>query len=193
MLKLNPDQQVGPIGGHQFPSHGITFTADDFPRLAKKVYEFRVTNLLPAGDPDQEILRYYLEKWPYMVSIDEKAIKSKSSGYFEQWARWVGRAWRNPPKSIVSTKEAEDRMSACKTCPHNKAFDWKSTPETESLSQRTFLLRRGYEAPKQLGFCDLHKADISVFCFLTTPDAFSEIESQAEPQASCWVGSLKGP
>jgi hypothetical protein len=193
MLKLNPDQHRSPIGGHQFPTHGITFTADDFQTLSKKVYEFRVTNMLPAGDPDQEILRYYLEKWPYMVSIDEKAVKSKSSNYFDLWARWVGRAWRNPPKSIVTTKEAADRLETCLGCPHNKPLDWKKTPETESLSQRTFLLRRGYEVSPKIGFCTRHKADISVFCFLATPDAFSEIESQAEPQASCWVSSLKGP
>lgn len=193
MLKLNKDQQVLPPGGHQFPSHGFTFTAEKFPELCDKVKDFRITNMIPVGDVEQEILRYYLEKWPNMVSPSNSSIKTKSSDYFHLWARWVGRTWRNPPKSIVTTKEAEDRAATCSKCPFNKPFDWPKSAESDSLLQRTFLLRKGCESLPTTGFCSLHKADISVFCFLTTPGAFSEIESQAEPQASCWVGSLKGP
>lgn len=191
MLKLNPDQQRNPIGGHQFHSHGTTFIGDTFFDVIKKLTEFRVTNLLPVGDPKQEVLQYYAEKWPYMVMIDENAVELKPSDDFDLWARWVGRAWRNPPKAIVTTKEAADRFATCKTCQFNKPFSWPSTPESKALEQRTYLLRKGYEAPKDCGFCDLHKADISVFCFLSAPDAFSE-KKDTEPQASCWVSSLKG-
>ena len=193
MLKINKDQQVLPPGGHQFYGHGTTFTADLFPDLVDKVTAFRVTNLIPMGDTKQDILRYYLEKWPRMVVADYSSQQVSSTSYFYQWARWVGRTWRNPPKATVTSKEASDRMATCKGCPHNKPFDWPKTAESAALSQRTFLLRKGCEFSQPHGFCDLHKVDISVFCFLATPDAFSEIESQAEPQASCWVGSLKGP
>ena len=192
MLKINKDQQVLPPGGHQFHCHGITFTDELFPDLVKKVAEFRVTNLLPMGDPKQEILQYYLEKWPNMVMADYSEVAPSTASNFQQWARWVGRTWRTPPKATVTSKEAGDRMAICKACPRNKPFDWPKTAESAALSQRTFLLRKGYDFSSGCGFCDLHKADVSVFCFLATPDAFSEIESQAEPQASCWVGSLKG-
>jgi hypothetical protein len=192
MLKINSDQQVLPLGGHQFACHGTTFTDETFPGLIEKVVDFRITNLLLMGDPEQEILQYYLEKWPNMVRADYSEVEPPTDSNFQQWARWVGRTWRVPPKATVTIKEATDRMATCKGCPHNKPFDWAKTAESAALSQRTFLLRKGYDFNSRHGFCDLHKVDISVFCFLATPDAFSEIESQEEPQASCWVGSLEG-
>ena len=147
-LKLNTNQQVLPPGGHQFHSHSITFTADSFTALSRKVYDFRVNNMMPAGNPDAEILQYYLEKWPNMVELDDSESVEFSDLHFDVWARWLGRIWRNPPRSIVAIKEAEMRYETCKTCPKNTPFTWKETPETLALNQRAFLLRRGYERPK---------------------------------------------
>lgn len=192
MFKLNPDQQLRPIGGHHFATHGITFRDEHFDGLCAKIAAFRLDNMIPSGDPKHEVLSYYAEKFPFMVLRDPDQRKVAPDDAYHQWARWIGRAWRNPPRSIVASKEAEMRMDVCKTCPHNQAMKFKKTPESESLEQRAYLLRRGYERPKETGFCDLHKADISVLSFCTVPGALSEKESSAEPQASCWVGSLKG-
>jgi len=192
MLKLNKDQMRRPIGGHHFTIHSITFRDETFDGLLEKIKEFRVANMVPIGDPHEEVLQYYADYFPYMVQADGKPYNPKIDGDYDLWARWIGRAWRNPPKSIVATKEAEMRMDTCRTCPHNKPIDIKKTPESQALNQRAYLLRRGYERPKDIHFCALHKADISVLSFCTAPDALSEKESSAEPQASCWVGSLKG-
>jgi len=192
MLKLNKDQQVLPDGGHHFSTRGIMFRADSFEELLEKVADFRIANMILPGDLNEEILQYYAECFPQMVLSDGKPYKPKIDGTYEQWARWMGMAWRSPVKANVAPKEAEMRTDICKTCPRNKPMNFQESPGLSSLKQRSYILTRGYGNTDKINFCDLHRADISVLSFSSTPDALSEKESSAEPQACCWVGSLKG-
>lgn len=188
MLRINPDQQRGPRGGHHFQvPNGPMLRDEEFKGLVKKLVDYRVNNLIPLGAPDQEILRYYEKEFPYVVQETPQAERGGLTEAFTAWARWVRRAWRTPPKKTITTKEASCRWEVCQKCKHNKPFNWSDTPESMAMSQRAFLLRRGLEVPNGLGFCDLHCCDISVMSFIDNPKGFSEKpESESQPE-SCWV------
>lgn len=187
MLKLNPNQKRQPIGGHQFVEKGVTFTGDTFKEVVEKIYNFRTTNCLVLGDPEQDILVYYARNWPFMVMDDSVAIKTISPDRLFLWRQWIVEAWSKPPHKLVSGKEAAARWEICENCPFNKRLDWKETNETAELSRRAFLLRRGMTAPSFLGFCSLHNADLSVFTFIDNPEAFSKKKKDGEKVEGCWL------
>lgn len=188
MLRLNPDQLRQPHGGHNFLiPNGPAVKGESLKEVVQKVVDYRINNNIPLGDPEQEVLYYYALHWPYMVEpVEPKRIPAASSR-FGGWSKWIRKSWINPPKKIITTKEAVGRWEVCATCPHNKRFDWKETNETAALTQRAFLLRRGIDAPKDLGYCDLHMADLSVLTFLETPESFSEKSKDKEQPPKCWV------
>jgi hypothetical protein len=187
MLKLNPDQQRLPHGGHHYPIiDGPLVRADSAREVIRKITDYRIANALPLGDPEQELYRYYHKFWPYTVIEVDSTKGDEPATNFPSWAKWVRKAWKMPPK-LVTTKEASFRWDICLTCPHNKQFDWKETNESAVLSQRAFLLRRGIEAPKALQYCDLHRADLSVLTFTETPGLFSEKPKEAIQPSCCWV------
>lgn len=186
MLKLNTNQKRLPVGGHQFKDRGVTFTGDTMDQVEKKLRAFRLYNCLPMGDPNQEILRYYALHWPYMVREDREATEAPQITEFAEWRGWVTKAWANPPRLLVTSKEAGDRWLICSDCPFNQPFTWLETDESSELSRRTYLLRRGASVPQNLGFCSLHKADLSVFTFLDQAASLSAKKDNEENE-SCWV------
>lgn len=192
-LRLNPDQLRQPFGGHQFPnSDGRILRGDKFSDVVKELVDFRSTNGIQMGNPEQEILAYYSIHWPFMIEkVDDNPIHSPTS-LFLGWSRWVRRTWRNPPKKFVSTREASERWKVCEKCPFNKEFDWPTTIESSAISQRAYLLRKGIDVPDHLGYCACHGCDIGAMSFIATPDQFAETDKTLEKPAACWVGSLEG-
>lgn len=192
-LRLNRDQLRQPHGGHQFPnSDGRILTGDTFEEVVDKLKQYRTTNGIDAGDPEQEVLRHYARHWPYMVEIVDNPKPERHSQAFYEWAYWVRGTWRKPPKKFITTKEAGDRWAVCLECPFNKEMDWEDTPEAKALAQRAYLMRRGVDVPKGLGYCALHKCDIGAMSFIATPVEFSGKDQEAENAPKCWVGSLGG-
>lgn len=165
---------------------GPLIKAEKFPDLVKKLVDYRVSNGLPLGNPEQEILREYQVLWPYMVLPSDLPETKSPSDKFLKWSRFIRRAWRTPPK-ILTIKEASFRWDVCLTCPYNQTMDWPETQESAAMTQRAFLLRRGIETPKTLGFCGLHNADLSVLTFTQDPKTFSEKGNDEPNPKACWV------
>lgn len=190
MLELNKNQKRLPIGGHHFYCHSVMFKGDTFPEVVKKMAEFRRNNNIAAGDPEQEILAHYQDKWPFMVVQSDREPKLEPPESYTQWRDWVFRTWKNPPKKFLGEKEATDRFVVCQSCPHfvsNPYWKKNPTPESMEVSRREFVLQRGIQADKISGFCALHLAPIGPMVFVADPKPLSQMkEGEIEPEA-CWV------
>lgn len=187
MLKLNEKQQRTPIGGHQFHEYGNTFRGESFDEVVKKLKDFRLTNNLRLGDPEQEVLLHYATHWPWMVRRIPDVEQEEESSDYKDWRAWVQRTWKKPPVKMITTKEASDRWNSCLTCPHNKAKDWEESEEAKELSKRAFVLSRGLTIPSGIGYCNFHKCDLGVFTFIDNVNNYSATINQ--PPANCWVAN----
>jgi hypothetical protein len=182
MLRLRKDSKRAPFGGHHFTDHGVTFRGENLQEVVKKLSEFRLGNAIPIGSPEQEVLRFYGENWPYLVERTDGS-EPERNGLYDQYREAVHEMWRRPPKKFLTTKEASLRWEVCKTCPFNTKHDWKETNESAEIARRAFVLRRGMDVPDSLGFCALHKADIPALSFLAEPKVYA---SDAK-HPGCWV------
>ncbi len=183
VLKLNTNVKRQPFGGHHYPEYGVTFKGDSLDDLKEQVAKFRLSNNIPAGNPEQDILVFYAKHWPWLVKGDGIDAKEECGNYVD-WREWIYLAWKNPG-STITTKEAKDRWTVCEKCPHNKPFDWSISKESRELVRRAFLLRKGIDVPYYLGFCDYHKADLSVFTFLKEAEKLSKKSGNNYPE--CWL------
>lgn len=193
MLKFNKNQKRLPIGGYHFPSHGTTFRADTLDGLVKKIKDFRTTNAIGAGAPEQEVLIFYAKHWPYMVMEDRDPPPPKiTQEEYAQWRDWIQSTWTKPPNKTLTSKEAKSRWEVCQKCPFNKQLKWEGTDESAELTRRAFILRRGLEVPLNLGFCSRHRWDLSVAVWIDQATGFSA-EPNHQKRPDCWVGSLVEP
>jgi hypothetical protein len=191
MLKLKEDSKRVPFGGHHYPEYGMTFKGESFKEVAEKLTDFRLRNNIPKGDPEQEVLNFYADHWPWLVreDRDSPAPDDKHDQYF-RWRDWIFRAWKKPPTKLITPKEAKDRWAACEFCPFNEQFKWDESDESAELNRRTFLLRRGIETPEYLGFCACHGSDLASFSFFEAAHEYSRKELEKKQPAACWVKDL---
>ena len=187
-LKYKVRAMQEPPGGQQFVEDGITFTADRFEELAEKVTAFRVENRKHPGDAEQDILKYYSEKWPHLVEADFSSMPEVASAKtkWSKKAEWVQKMWKVPQGHQLSQKEAEFRWAVCKDCPFN--FDLRD-PRNEyedMVNKSAFLLRRGQDVPEFIHFCALHNFPIEVASFLDDPARFSGKDSDKNYD-KCWA------
>lgn len=188
MIVLRKDQQRRPFGGHHYPEMGMVVRAEKFEDLVEKVGELRIRNNHPIGRPEEEILRYYAEHYPFMVSYagqDQKLLEEPMK--YKRWRQWVQTIWRHPPKRLVTPKEASFRWEVCEKCPKNVRMDWAESDESAEITRRSFMLRAGQDSPEYLGYCSCHRADLASFSFINEPVSFSAKEKGGGQPEACWV------
>lgn len=187
-IKLNPDQQRQPIGGHHFKENGHMLRGDTFDEVVSELATYRLNNSIPIGNPKQDVIAYYAEKFPYMVMLDEDPPEPiKRSEEYLAWRSWVWEMWKKPELRHVTTKEAAERWIECSQCPYNKSILETVTREGREVSKKAFLLRRGENIPSFVGFCACHRFDIGVASLLENPASRSEKNKDTEQPAGCWV------
>lgn len=184
-LLLNKDQKRLPIGGHHFIQHGITFKAETFDKVVAEIVDFRRNNNRPIGNPDQEVLTFYLQNWPYMVVVDESQDVRKEDDAYIAWRDAVYELWAHPPKKFVAEKEAEDRWKICETCPHLKKTGIANLKEYAEVVKREFILKRGIETPPFLQYCALHRTSLPVLVLADQPVSLSR-KKEGESHNGCW-------
>lgn len=192
MLQLNKDQQRLPIGGHHYPSYGMTFRGETMVEVAKKLGEYRLTNNYPIGEPQQDVLGYYAKNWPFMVkNVESEVIETQDDDYVN-WRDWVFRTWKKPPSKFLSGAEIKPRLEVCETCPFNKEINWSRSEELTEVLKRAFILKRGMPTPENIGYCACHRADLSTLVFIENAAGFSnKLNETTEPKA-CWVSKIEG-
>lgn len=184
---LNKHQQRRPFGGHHFPEQGMVVRAETWDELQTKVRKLRIINGHPEGNVESEILRYYAEHFPYMVTTgEEKGKPVKPSNYFK-YRDWIRYLWFDPPKKLITLKEAGLRWDKCETCPRNVKKDWQEDDETAEFARRSFMLRCGLDVPDFLGFCDCHRWDLGLAVLLHDAEKVSNKAKQDNIPTECWV------
>lgn len=186
MYALKKNSMKIPHGGHHFSQCGITFKAETFDQLKDKVHKFRVINSLPIGKPDQDILNFYAENWPWLVERVEDQHGNEDVN-MTGWRDWVLKTWSKPPVKTLSKAEAATRWKICEKCPFNRAIDFWETEEVKELKKKVFLLKRGIDTPSNLGFCAIHRADIGVLSILDSPEKFSSKRKKGGSYKDCWT------
>lgn len=189
MLIIKPDAMRIPIGGHQFPENGMVIRGESFDEVVQKLTDYRLNNHIHLGNPSRDVLVYYANNWPFMVTDDGKPEPDLSEAKpYEEYRRFIDETWKRPPAKLLATKEASFRWEVCEKCPFNKSKDWPQTKETAELARRSFLMKRGVETPKNLGVCSLHfHADLSILTFVETPAHFVDVKTDAAKPEKCWV------
>ena len=189
-LSFNSNSMREPIGGHHFKTDrpiDTTLKAKTLEDLVDDLKDFRINNGVPLGDPLQDILAYYKANWPYLV-VQEDGDTQEVGIRFSIWRSWIYKMWNNPPKSLVPNKVAKERQGVCEGCKYNKPITWDKTPEARELQRRAFLLRRGIDVPKYLGYCSFHGCDLGVLCELDKAGSFVLSETQYK---DCWIDQEK--
>lgn len=186
-------QQMLPKGGHHFDAHGRTFKGEDHEEVIEQLKTYRINNMIPVGNPEQEVLASYASHSPWMVTaVDESP--AKIGKHYSNWRDWVHSMWKNALHRIVTRKEASIRWEICCACKHNLKLEVSKSDEGAETLRRVFLLRRGQDVPKELGFCSLHLWDNSIACFLEDPLKASRKSKDSADQPKCWVlSSLTEP
>ncbi len=188
MLKINQHMKREPFGGHHYTQYAMTFRGETFKEVVEKLSEFRVTNNIAIGNPEQDVLLFYAVHWPFMVKEDtDSPVAITEPNDYVGWRDWIYEAWRRPPKKSVVTKEASQRWDICLKCPMHRSINWIKNGEAKELAKRAFMLRRGIDIPKDLGYCLLHKADLGAFVFIDGAKEFSAKLKTADELPTCWV------
>jgi hypothetical protein len=186
MYVLKKNSHKAPFGGHQFHEYGTTIKAESYPELLEKVKNFRLTNSLPFGNPDQDILHYYVENWPWLVERADDVFVAPDAHY-ESWKAWVQKTWKKPPSKIVATAQAKTRWEVCQKCPFNRPINFPASPELDEAKKRTFLMKRGIDTPPTIGYCAVHRCDIGVLSFVDNAKDFSSKKPKGGSYEDCWV------
>ena len=187
MLELNKDAHREPIGGHQFPSHGIMFRSDTFKELVEKLKTFRLVNGLKLGNPEQEILQHYAKNWPFLVK-QAGSEEVHEGNTLDAWRMWVYDTWNDPPKKYIVEKEARERMAICAICEYRMGRPEGSKEEVESIDRRAFLLRKGIAVDEKIKFCACHLWDIPIASLIDDPKKYSNQPKDEGCPPNCWVG-----
>jgi hypothetical protein len=182
MLYYNDKQQKPPLGGHQYSQSGNMMKAESFKDLVKDVTEFRIRNSIPVGRPDQDILQFYAEKWPWTVLSDGQPVP-KDDENFSRWRSWLHKSWTSGPVKMRSATEAKERWKICIDCGWRKKVV-SETSESKSLEGKSLILRHGQETPS-LGFCSLHGIDLDVASFYAHTEHHRNTKEKGPD--NCWV------
>lgn len=191
-VKINPDQQRLPFGGHHFPERSkagtVTIKGSSFKEVVSKLAEHRIRNGIPLGAPKEEVTQYYAKNWPWMVMVDDNPdVSDLANDDYLAWRSWVLKYWKKPSPTILHPVEASDRWKVCESCPHAKKESWTSSKESHELDKRAFLYRRAQWAPAALKFCSLHRADLGTLSFLKDSKSYSEKATKEQSPTHCWV------
>lgn len=160
---------------------------ETFDEVGELLTNFRIINGRPVGNPKQEIINYYAEKFPWMVEMDLSDEEDKApNADYEAWRDWVSSVWGKNHGKSITRKEASFRWEVCKGCPHNVGKPWPESREAIEFSRKSLLLKRGENIPEKLCYCDLHRADIGVASFQESAREFSRKEQNKPDHPSCW-------
>lgn len=186
-FRIRHGQQLRPHGGHHFYAHGIKFEGETHLHVYEKLREYRLNNMIPVGNVEQEVLAYYYEKFPWMVDAISSEEPVPKNDYYARWRGWIHRMWKTPLNRAVTKKEAATRWAVCQGCPHNIKLSVDGSKEGSETLRRAFLLRRGHDIPPFLGFCSLHSFDLSVASFLEAPAEVSGKLKDTANYPGCWA------
>ena len=145
-------------GGWHYPIDERTrINAPDFQRLVEMIADYRVSNMLPLGDPLKDAEDYICAKWPHMchkagpnahVSISIVELP-KASGIgvmtlVDRMIKWLEEMTNGVSMDIIVLEpEARRRADICASCPNN--VKWKTGCGTcnDNIERISGIVRMG--------------------------------------------------
>lgn len=158
MITTKVIQGIIPPGGWHFKVDERTrLASSDFPRLVQMLADYRVSNMLPLGDPLKDLEDYICTTWPHMchkagpnarVSIEVVSLpKPDMSGaptLVDQMIKWLDDMTAGVSMdNIVLEPEARRRADICASCPNN--VKWKTGCGTcnDNIERVSGIVRMG--------------------------------------------------
>lgn len=187
MMVINKSQHRRPMGGHHYPEGAIVVRGDTVEQVAEKIKDLRINNGIPVGDPYRDIIDYYEKRFPFMLKHGEEVAKKELHPRYVRFRHWIQALWKNPPKRLITKKEASLRWDICKTCPKNWKKAWDKSEESQELERRAYMMRYGQQVPEFLGYCTCHRADLPVLIYLDKPEEFSAKDKNEQAPKECWL------
>lgn len=191
MIVLNKNQQREPIGGHHYVELGRVISGETFMGVVDQVRDSRITNGRSVGNPEMDVLLFYQANWPFMVIEDEfKKPEPEPDPNYTTTRDWVFSTWKNPPKKLVTSKEATIRAGICSSCPKRISKHKTMSEEASEVERRSFMLRCGITIKDSEAYCSCHRWPIEVAIFIDGADRFSAKKDKDNVPEGCWVGGL---
>jgi len=189
--RLNKFQKRLPLGGHHFPEKGAMIKGETFHEVDDLLTNFRLFNGRALGNPVREVTDYYASKFPWMVILETEPVKEEELDEdYVAWRDWISGVWGKPMGKFISLRESKDRLQICRGCPHNAGKPWDESEESIEFERKSLMLKRGNLVDEKICYCDLHKADISVSCFIENPIPVSRKDKDEQDYPACWFTNL---
>ncbi len=189
MHKINTFAQRKPIGGHHFTDRGQIIKADTYKELVREVADFRLANGYDYGNPEQDVLSYYLSIAPWLVESDiEDKLPQGISERGKQMRDWVNGIWQAGNVVLATPKTANERCEGCKGCKYSEAIDWDENSELMETQKRAALIRNMRKTTQNDRFCLLHKWVNGIAVWLLKPRVLTDAKRNSPMQ--CFVHKI---
>jgi hypothetical protein len=150
--------------------------------LIKQLKEHRLSNGLPAGEPEHDIAMIYAKDFPWL--IEEIADGIEDDNYPEAW---IHATWRSYPMGMAETRLRDERFAQCEKCPH---FDTLDTDTLANEAARRLLLMNPGKSRPEHGWCQLRGWIPSVACQVLDP---WKLADWTKKDPDCWLDSAVKP
>lgn len=113
-----------------YPQGKIVINASDREELTRRIFEFRLRNGIPIGNIEQDIDRYYCDRWPGFCTEERRdrnpnAPWEPKESMLNRVSRWAAATIHAMPKggyALVTAAEAERRAAICVQCTKNTGW-----------------------------------------------------------------------
>jgi len=148
-----PKTSVIPPGGfHYIETHGnatVRIESTSVEALAEAILKYRLSNGIPAGNPQQDVNDFICKQWPHFCSDtnEQYLVPNRPPPREEHLSRrasnWMVSLWNLGSANETDPKTAEDRAAICAACPLNQDYHpGACAPCVESLDRLSFIWRR---------------------------------------------------
>lgn len=165
--------------------------------LLQLIFEYRMRNNLPPGDPERDIDKYYCENWPsacqkepsdYGMAGAATVMRESLLNRVTRWAAYLAQKMPRGGFSLVPAAEVERRGMICFACPKN--VPWKVGCQGCSSATSTLLmqLRQLRTSTRQgnLLSCQVIGQDNATAVHLEQKDLPVTDEQRSQLPANCW-------
>lgn len=184
MLQFRKNILKKPIEGWHYLEGEHKIVGESPEDVEQKLFDFRIRNGMPPGDPHGDMIKFWFIKSPEFVehgSGDADGSARIDSGQLGGVLLWLQRLIQQGPDLEIGPGVAEQRASICAHCPCNVPLSGDPGIKSE-VDRRSFILRKGEIVPS-LHFCSHHHIDLRVAVRLR-----NEFLAQSPTQpAHCWV------
>lgn len=168
--------------------------ASTYSDLINAVIKFRIDNVIPVGDVEQEIEDYICGNWPHMchdvpgaqVTVTVEHVSTSAYTLTDRMIQWLDDATEDHSiENLELRSEAQRRAEICLHCPYNVRWNDSCGSCSDAVNRMSTILRVNEDVPKgdKLRACQIlhHENRAAVWLRL------DKLGNSAELPGHCWV------